>query len=706
MLLLCETAGGFGLLKLRGTRAAVPAEVEDLALGAENISLRKFKAFEDIGVATKEIVALQSGALSKRLRKFLLNHAKPDSVLLVSDKTLAANIKQELQLNVAVAPSCSALGRAVRERLHALLQDKVDLHQQSIALSHSIARYKIQYSPDKLDVSVLHGVGLLEDLDNETNNLAMNLKEWYGFHFPEFVKRVSDNLVFAEFVLHVGLRSNLQNVSSLEHINIDERLLQELKVLAESSMGSELSLADIECLKEVSNRVVSLFQYKMQLAEYLHARMQKIAPNLAHLLGDLLGAKLIAHSGGLLNLAKQPASTVQLLGAEKALFRALKSRSNTPKYGMLYHAKLVAQASTKLKGKMARIVANKAALCARADACGAPEECAKGTVDFHPHEMQLRSCVLRDVEDVFRLFGGQAIDTPVFELKKVLTGKYGEDSKLIYDLKDQGGEMLSLRYDLTVPFARYCATHAVEKIRRYQIGKVYRRDEPQVAKGRFREFYQCDFDIAGPGDALTADAEILRLLIFLLERMQRFVGDFCVRVNHRVLLEALFAQAGVEPAQFQPVASSIDKLDKLSWKEVAEELTCVKGVAAEVVEALRPLILVKEPVSNVCARLRQISSLVSDDACRAALDHMQQLGECVPSARLHFDCSLARGLDYYTGLIFEAELVHSETRLGSIAAGGRYDQLIGQFSGRAVPAVGVSLGLERIFRLLNERVGQ
>lgn len=163
---------------------------------------------------------------------------------------------------------------------------------------------------------------------------------------------------------------------------------------------------------------------------------------------------------------------------------------------------------------------------------------AKGTRDFQPEQMAVREKVINKIINVFKCHGAITIDTPVFELKEVLTGKYGEDSKLIYDLKDQGGEILSLRYDLTVPFARYVAMNKIQTIKRYQIAKVYRRDNPSISRGRYREFYQCDFDIAGQFDAMVADAECVKIVKDILNSME--VGTFAIKVNHRQILDGIF----------------------------------------------------------------------------------------------------------------------------------------------------------------------
>ncbi|NIG61851.1 histidine--tRNA ligase, cytoplasmic isoform X1 [Pontoporia blainvillei] len=182
--------------------------------------------------------------------------------------------------------------------------------------------------------------------------------------------------------------------------------------------------------------------------------------------------------------------------------------------------------------------------------------------------MAVREKVFDVIISCFKRHGAEVIDTPVFELKETLTGKYGEDSKLIYDLKDQGGELLSLRYDLTVPFARYLAMNKLTNIKRYHIAKVYRRDNPAMTRGRYREFYQCvsmgagwDFDIAGQFDPMIPDAECLKIMCEILSSLQ--IGDFLVKVNDRRILDGTFAVCGVPDSKFRTICSSVDKLDKV-----------------------------------------------------------------------------------------------------------------------------------------------
>ncbi|GBF98090.1 histidyl-tRNA synthetase [Raphidocelis subcapitata] len=326
---------------------------------------------------------------------------------------------------------------------------------------------------------------------------------------------------------------------------------------------------------------------------------------------------------------------------------------------------------------------------------------AKGARDFMPDQMAIREAAFAAITGVFKRHGAVSIDTPVFELRETLMGKYGEDSKLIYDLADQGGELLSLRYDLTVPFARYVAVNAVGNIKRYHIGKVYRRDQPQMNRGRFREFFQCDFDIAGAYPVMVPDAEVLKVLTEILDDLA--LGDYEVKLNHRKLLDAMLAIAGVPAQKFRAICSAIDKLDKEPWGEVRREMTEDKGLAPEVADTIGQLVVLRGEPRQLLSKLQAADHpLARHPDSAAALAELDALfGYLEAMGALHrivFDLSLARGLDYYTGVIYEAVLQGGN--VGSIAAGGRYDKLVGMFSGKDVPAVGVSIGIERVFAIL------
>jgi len=387
----------------------------------------------------------------------------------------------------------------------------------------------------------------------------------------------------------------------------------------------------------------------------------------------------------------------------------------------------------------ARHVANAARAAAEAGAPKAAPKVAKGARDGTPRAVLLRDKAFRRLERVFLRCGAVPIDTPVFELRSTLTGCYGEDSKLIYHLEDQGGEALSLRYDLTVPFARYVAVHGIQQLKRFHIAKVYRRDNPQLARGRFREFYQCDFDVAGHGGALAgpaADAECLSVLQSCLDALAPLgLPSFRVKLSHRRLLTALTECAGIPKPLFAAACAAVDKLDKEPWAAVRRELVSDKGVPPEAADKLGRYVVycaglgggsggsdatadATEPAAVAGVRERFPEVAAHPDGALALSElaalggHLEALG-CAD--RVWLDLSLARGLDYYTGVIFEAVLVEvratgqgagdgadgaASVSVGSVAAGGRYDGLVGRFSGQDVPAVGLSVGVERLLGIL------
>lgn len=338
----------------------------------------------------------------------------------------------------------------------------------------------------------------------------------------------------------------------------------------------------------------------------------------------------------------------------------------------------------------------------------------KGTRDYNPQQMSLRQAALDKIIAVFKKHGADTIDTPVFELKEVLTGKYGEDSKLIYDLKDQGGEILSMRYDLTVPLARYIAMGKVSNIKRYHIAKVYRRDNPAMTKGRYREFFQCDFDIAGSYDAMLPDAECVKVVSEILNSLD--IGDFVIKLNHRKILDGMFEACGVSSDKFRTICSAVDKLDKSPWADVKKEMIDEKGLdevsadkIGEYVRLSGGTELVEKLLND--EKLKKISAAVEGlEGMKLLLKYCAIFGV---TDQVVFDLSLARGLDYYTGVIFEAVLKNEDKRktkkeeetIGSVAGGGRYDNLVGMFDskGKQVPCVGVSIGVERVFAILEAK---
>ena len=226
---------------------------------------------------------------------------------------------------------------------------------------------------------------------------------------------------------------------------------------------------------------------------------------------------------------------------------------------------------------------------------------------------------------------------------------------------------------MTVPFARYVALHGVGNIKRYHVGKVYRRDQPAMARGRFREFFQCDFDVAGAYPHMVADAEVIKVLTEVLDGLA--LGPYTIKLNHRGLLDGGLAAAGVPPAKFRAACSAIDKLDKEPWDAVRAELVDKKGIEPAVADRIHALVSLRGEPADLLAVLKGPTSPVAGQpAADAALADLSELARLmaalkIPPGRVSLDMSLARGLDYYTGVIYEAVL--EGAAVGSIAAGGR-----------------------------------
>jgi len=379
MLILFETPAGFALFRVDdGVFEQVDKiykKFEDINTAKEFVTLTGFSKFQDTTEALVSTTKLLKHKISDSLKTFLEENIIQKSIqekLGVIDKNLANAIKTKMGIECVSDGNVFELFRCIRFQLNDLIStDTVDpkiMEAMSRGLAHSLGRYKIKFSPDKVDVMIIQAISLLDDLDKEINTYAMRVKEWYGWHFPELARLLNDNMVYAKFVKVLGSRSNIETVDLTDIL--DEDTCAVVKRAATMSMGSEISDEDISYVQELCDQVLESNEHRDQLSDYIKHRMRAIAPNLTILVGEILGAKLIARAGSLVNLSKQPASTVQIIGAEKALFRALKAKKNTPKYGILYHASLVGHATPKNKGKISRVLANKSVLSARVDALG------------------------------------------------------------------------------------------------------------------------------------------------------------------------------------------------------------------------------------------------------------------------------------------------------------------------------------------------
>lgn len=325
----------------------------------------------------------------------------------------------------------------------------------------------------------------------------------------------------------------------------------------------------------------------------------------------------------------------------------------------------------------------------------------RGMRDIPPDQMILRQYVMGVIEKAFKNYGFEPLETPAVELRSVLMGKYGEDAeRLIYDVGHVGGkEELALRYDLTVPLSRFIAMNPTLRMpfKRYQIAPVWRAERP--AKGRYRQFYQCDADIVGT-DSMLADAEIITLIHDILGRLG--FSHYTIHVNHRQLLAGLAEYVGLEGEVAAALYRSLDKLDKIGEEGVREEMAA-GGVPAEAAEKLLALLRMEGTNTELVADMRQrLAGISSAERGLGELEELlTYLGEFgVPDAYCQISFSMVRGLSYYTGPIFET--VVDEPRIGSITGGGRYDELIGLFTGRSLPVTGTTIGIERIIDVIEE----
>jgi histidyl-tRNA synthetase len=344
----------------------------------------------------------------------------------------------------------------------------------------------------------------------------------------------------------------------------------------------------------------------------------------------------------------------------------------------------------------------------------------KGTRDFSPVEMAKRNYIFDTIRSVYALYGFQQIETPAMENLSTLMGKYGEEGdKLLFkilnsgnflsgvdtaDLSSENTNKLAaqlcekgLRYDLTVPFARYVVQHREEltmPFKRYQIQPVWRADRPQ--KGRYREFYQCDADVVG-SDSLLNEVELMQIVDTVFTK---FGIRVCIKINNRKILTGIAEMIG-ESDKIVDITVAMDKLDKIGLEAVNAELAKA-GISAEAIEKLQPIILLEGSNEEKLNTMKQVLAeseigLKGVEECAFVLQTLQNLGL---KNELELDLTLARGLNYYTGCIFEVKAL--DVQIGSITGGGRYDNLTGIFGMPGLSGVGISFGADRIFDVLNQ----
>jgi nucleolar protein 56 len=289
----------------------------------------------------------------------------------VSEPKIGNAISETLSIPCECNDLTLELFRAIRLHFHHFIDglNATDMDKAQLGLAHAYSRSHVKFDVNRADKHIIQAIALLDQMDKDLNTFSMRVREWYSWHFPELVKIVNDNVIYARLCLAIQNKETLNedSLEELEELTGDGVKAQQILDASQVSMGQEIGELDMINITKFASRVVDLHKYRADLHRYLSTKMLKVAPNLSTLIGEMVGARLISHAGSLTSLAKYPASTVQILGAEKALFRALKTKGNTPKYGLIFHSSFIGRASQKNKGRISRYLANKASIASRID---------------------------------------------------------------------------------------------------------------------------------------------------------------------------------------------------------------------------------------------------------------------------------------------------------------------------------------------------
>eukprot|EP00440_Ansanella_granifera_P074741 gb/GFBE01081111.1/.p1 GENE.gb/GFBE01081111.1/~~gb/GFBE01081111.1/.p1 ORF type:complete len:484 (+),score=204.67 gb/GFBE01081111.1/:1-1452(+) len=377
MYLLFESAAGFSLFlkKEFEETAETEEEVQNAILDPKKfskmVSLHAWTPFKDAEDALNQCNSVSAGTPTEELVNFLemnLPKKKKGYQLGVYDAELGKELGA--QFSVTHGQSVKELLRGCRMHFGRLVKDlsEVDLDKARLGLGHAFSRSRMQLDPNRQDKPIMNTIALLDNLDKNINTFAMRVREWYAWHFPEMTKIVTDNIAYAKVARVVRVRDSFEgDMEALTEACGSEEVAQEVQKAMKMSMGQDIVEMDMKNIDHFALEVIKLAEMRQTLHDYLKAKMDLVAPNLAALIGEIIGARLISHAGSLTNLAKYPASTVQILGAEKALFRALKTKGNTPKYGLIFHSTFIGRAQQKNKGRISRYLANKCSMASRID---------------------------------------------------------------------------------------------------------------------------------------------------------------------------------------------------------------------------------------------------------------------------------------------------------------------------------------------------
>jgi len=379
---LYEHASGYALFKVKEFEeiGLLQPQVEESVLDLQRfnsiVGLSGFSPFKSGPNALDNINCISEGIIHEDLHLFLESNIpksskKITSTLGVGDPKLASTISEEFEFSCQFSNVVPEILRGIRLHFAQLIKGLSDktAAQAQLGLGHSYSRSKVKFNVHRVDNMIIQSISLLDQIDKDVNTFAMRIREWYSYHFPELIKVVPDNYTYAKVAKYVGNRKRLSedNLGDLEELVMDSAKAQAILDTSRSSMGMDISDIDLINIESFAARVIGLAEYRKKLHTYLLAKMNSVAPSLSTLIGEQVGARLISHAGSLTNLAKYPASTLQILGAEKALFRALKTKGNTPKYGLIFHSTFIGRAGAKNKGRISRYLANKCSIASRID---------------------------------------------------------------------------------------------------------------------------------------------------------------------------------------------------------------------------------------------------------------------------------------------------------------------------------------------------
>ncbi|AFM98124.1 Nop56p-like protein [Encephalitozoon hellem ATCC 50504] len=326
--------------------------------------------FESIDEAVESSSLLLRGEIPRSLENFMgLVEDKCKETLVVSDQKLVE--PQERRFSRKVVCSHDDAQRSIKSNVHEYFGISwAEYSERILCLAHKISMEKINLVPEKIDTMVIQSVSLLEDMDKDINLHCMRLKEWYGFHFPELSSVTDNNREYLKLVVAIGRKGSIdeEKRKALREIAGDKS--EKIISLGEKSMGVAMDESDVLNILEDARSVLRSFEFRDELVEYIRVKMEGLAPNMTSLVGEVIAAKMISKAGSLSSLARMPGSSIQMMGAEKALFQALKSKTSTPKYGIIYGCSLLGQVSSQNKGKIARSLASKIAIAARIDSYG------------------------------------------------------------------------------------------------------------------------------------------------------------------------------------------------------------------------------------------------------------------------------------------------------------------------------------------------